>query len=690
VLSDAGISQTDFEQAEADSHTDSGVVTRELIETVQGSVAKDANTAEARVETPQRVAGKTASPAREESDKARQPQQKHLSLHMPSPFSMQDRAAWLTRGGDEKIGAGGERAIDSAAVYTAPTSAEVHFDARPSSNPLASACAVPCFPSIPNETQDARMPTQQDAIKGEPAVLADAASQVAHVKIGRVRDDSVISGRADVGDRAAAGVTPRYYNDVQVKNGYGFASFSFEASARDPMEVQSRARTRRLGALNPQGFFRAQLSIIDLKQGAIGNGERFELPALLGGLPVRLHYSLRDGSPVFEGWERQAGSVETFEQGAARAIGDPYPIRGNEAGIFGFVSRSGGESAQLPQYEQRGASVGRRLTDALISQLLRGPDSLEDGSVRDAFNAYLKRDPSLPINSVVANHEWKALVKRALSYAVGHSPVFGPGGVRAIVAVHEDAAAVLGIDPAQFAHVLEEWEGHLRFESVSERMFDDELPNRIPAQGASLQEMLSHALYSELGLRAAVSLGQADEQGGAIPRSEEVSLQWSVARMSMIDDPREKVDAAFRLTSAYAKMGMKAAGRTLALIVSHSDIVEPHVDDEAFVRRWRRSELELLFAAIMGSEAWGIASHRSFRQYLTQAENAAINGLIEFGNVGSALAELKKHDFTSMSDAQIWQKVEAATGGRVEYFLDHVAEEMTAAFFGFFRREREI
>ncbi len=396
--------------------------------------------------------------------------------------------------------------------------------------------------------------------------------------------------------------------------------------------------------------------------------------ARMNGEPVRLHYAIVEGRPIFAGWDEQKTRADLADNMPARPMFALDPLRAYEHGLLGFVGPGGESAPKLPQYESGEQALGQRLADLIVAQLRMGPQSLADNTARDAFNEFLGQDMRVPAGAAITESEWLALIGKALSYSVDQAPAFDSRGLRKFSAVHADAAALLGIDLTLYY----EWKGVVGEDELLEGLGLSEVRRVWPAGGVDLKELLQSSLRDELGFRAAVRLGAADALA-TLPRPEEIALQWEVAGISMIDDTDEKVAAAFDLVKSQAEQGNIAAGRALALIVSHSDVN----DAAASIDRWKTAELKRFFVAVMQSKARGVASHRSFRQYLSAAQNDSVNGLVSFGNVGHVTEALRDIDVTKVSDADFWNAYDSATGDSgQDFFLDHVAEEMARSFFG--------
>lgn len=381
---------------------------------------------------------------------------------------------------------------------------------------------------------------------------------------------------------------------------------------------------------------------------------------------LRVHYQVEGDQAVFAGVEvldRRPAQLSSADVWLPRAIGNQNDAQRDLNTVFGFVSRAGGEST-LPQYEvDSDSSVGHRLLELLVLQLKNGPGSLADDSARLKFNLFLKGNHHVPFGASLEKDQWHALITKSILYAMANVPAFDKSGMRDAAAIYEDAAWILGIDSSQ----LRAWEDFFGLDSIFEHLLSGELPQKPAGIDAPFEDLLHYALLGEVEFRAAAALGKMDE----------VALEWDVARISMIEEPQSKIKAAFEFVYALAKRGKIAAGRALALIVAHSKVSENKGVADSLASRWTEGEVAQLIERIMGSDAWAVASHRTFREYLTPDENKRVNKFVSYGNLGSAVAIIKDIDVRTTTVDEFFAAMEKT--GRMPQLLDRAEEMMLNA-----------
>jgi hypothetical protein len=159
-----------------------------------------------------------------------------------------------------------------------------------------------------------------------------------------------------------------------------------------------------------------------------------------------------------------------------------------------------------------------------------------------------------------------------------------------------------------------------------------------------LRTDLANNLRQRLAERARTAFARPD-QDEAISWSQECDLQWQVARLSRLPSTAEKADAlAQRVRALAAAMKRRHAARFLALAVRHSRVNELPPHEGSLAPAFAKAEIKGAILGIMAGAAWDIASHRSFRRYLSTRENRAINLMIASANYHSAVEQLRAID----------------------------------------------
>ncbi len=398
----------------------------------------------------------------------------------------------------------------------------------------------------------------------------------------------------------------------------------------------------------------------------------------LGDRSVQVHYLPHEGRLVFAGWQEAAASEARREQAANGALNaalasglslpTPDPVHDTLIAIYGF-GRPGADADRQPVFDGRDASLGERLALAVAEQLSKGPESMREGGILRSLNAQLAAFAGLGPSVKLAKADWEALLTRALSIAIGSVPVMDRGGLRPLSTIQDDAASLLGMDVEMFYR----WEDHFGVDSVAEHLFGDELEAPRRRGNKALVAKLSRALDERMAELAMIAMGPPEGEIG-IKRPEELKLQWTAARLSMAPSADQKAAAAFELIQSLAREGNVKAGRLLALIARHSIVNASPSKGEAFAPRWTQEELTLLLKALMGSDAWAVSSHRSFRGFLTPAENATLNALIHSANFAAAVDVMRGIDILQVEEEDFWQALDET--GRAEVFMDTAIAKM--------------
>jgi hypothetical protein len=79
----------------------------------------------------------------------------------------------------------------------------------------------------------------------------------------------------------------------------------------------------------------------------------------------------------------------------------------------------------------------------------------------------------------------------------------------------------------------------------------------------------------------------------------------------------------------------------------------------------------------MTGETWSLASHRSFRRYLTPEENRDINKIVAEANYQNSIAAVYGIDVTQSGDEFFWNAVDAT--GEADLIMDFALSKMAQA-----------
>jgi hypothetical protein len=119
------------------------------------------------------------------------------------------------------------------------------------------------------------------------------------------------------------------------------------------------------------------------------------------------------------------------------------------------------------------------------------------------------------------------------------------------------------------------------------------------------------------------------------------------------------------------------AGRALAIVLKHSALNSMPSLEDGIVQRWSAAEITGLFRLIMTGETWSLASHRSFRRYLTPEENRDINKIVAEANYQNSIAAVYGIDVTQSGDEFFWNAVDAT--GEADLIMDFALSKMAQA-----------
>ncbi len=329
---------------------------------------------------------------------------------------------------------------------------------------------------------------------------------------------------------------------------------------------------------------------------------------------------------------------------------------------------TGGEGAlQLPLFEDQRVSVEERLALLVIEQLKRGPESLERDRMWELFNAYLYVHRRVDTAEKLTSEDWKGYIRSALRCAVRHTPTIGAEGVRSPIDVHRDAARILGLTPAAF----DEWEEHFGQEGIAEMLFAEGVVTPLMTSGASIKQRLLEGLDVQIGVCANAVLGRG-EQDFAITRPQEMDLQWSVARISMIESADARIRAGALLAASLGRTNRAAAGRFLALVAKHSSLNDHPPAASPLSPRWSKAEFGALVERLATAETVEVVTHRSFRRYLTPEQNAFVNEAVYTANYTRAVERMNAIDVMEVSDEEFWEAVDET--GTYDIFVDNLID----------------
>jgi hypothetical protein len=393
--------------------------------------------------------------------------------------------------------------------------------------------------------------------------------------------------------------------------------------------------------------------------------------ASFGALPVLRHF-VRDasGRPVFAGWEEAAGTSMALPEGYAA---------GRDAGLSGrdwntnrvlHLGMPGGETAfKYGGAADKEGSIGDRFVSLIFSQLSMGPGSLGDEQILNALNIFLSRELPFDLGSFVGIDEWKSYLKEALRLAVRHTPAFDDGGARTAAAIREDAARLLRMDDA----LLAQWEQYFLSNVIDLQIKGDRDEFAVLSEE---RKILLGGMETHIAALAETELVIKVDAAASV-KKEETGLHWDLALFSVL--PTEDKIGMLReyLTALIIENKNALAGRALAIVLKHSALNSMPSLEDGIVQRWSAAEITGLFRLIMTGETWSLASHRSFRRYLTPEENRDINKIVAEANYQNSIAAVYGIDVTQSGDEFFWNAVDAT--GEADLIMDFALSKMAQA-----------
>lgn len=389
----------------------------------------------------------------------------------------------------------------------------------------------------------------------------------------------------------------------------------------------------------------------------------------LAGSPVLRHY-VRDasGKPVFAGWERAEAGAHVLPTSNSHSRWSDIAVTVNTNRVLS-LGMPGGETAyrQDPAAD-KGVIVGDKFVSLIFSQLSMGPESLDDESVLNALNVFLSREIPFDLTTPISSKEWKSFIAEAIRLSVRHAPAFDDGGARTAEAIRDDAAKLLRMDAELFAS----WENYFGHDSISMHM----LGTVDAPEFSGMRQVLLDGMDIHFAAMAEMELDIPGDEAG-FAKDEETEVQWDVALFSSLDAD-QKVEAVSEYMTELMKARRNAvASRALAVIFKHSVFNDLPSEADGIVARWSDADMAMLVRRIMTGDTWSIASHRSFRRYLSPEENGAINKLVAEANYQNSIAAVYDVDVMSSTDEDFWDAVDET--GEADAIIDFVVSKMVAA-----------
>lgn len=390
-----------------------------------------------------------------------------------------------------------------------------------------------------------------------------------------------------------------------------------------------------------------------------------------GDQPVREYYVEHDGRVVFAGFEpMHSGQALTPVDVLTIAPMLPWMQPAGLPGTFA-LGQPGGEGAyKYPSDEVRGPSVEERLMAHVMEQLAAGSVSLETGDVLDAVNALLAFHAAAGAADAIERDEWEFLLQLSLRFAVGAQPVFDAAGARGAAAIRENAASVLGISAESF----DVWENHFGVESISDQIFFGLEDLAVEQDSKPIVQDLALQLKGQIAIAANIARTHVAPHA-AIGQAEELVLQWRLAGVAIIPGRADQMRAMLATLTSFKRRNVHLAGRALALIFANSELNGRPAAEEPLFKRSSKATMQKLITKLMGSDAWDMVSHRSFRMHLTPEGNAAVNAMIEHANYDSAVERIGRIDVAEPGALERMERILSETG-RLGAVYDEIMRHM--------------
>lgn len=334
--------------------------------------------------------------------------------------------------------------------------------------------------------------------------------------------------------------------------------------------------------------------------------------------------------------------------------------------------------------EESVSEFRERLTSFMIEQLKEGPTPTATNRILKQLNAYLSFSPHLNSKRPVTPSMWSQMVRRALSEAIRVVPIFDEKGLRQANSIKYDVAAILGMEPTAFHR----WENIFETDLLTDQLSDEHAAPTGESFEADLTGHLLSGLKKRLPSMAKQTL-DPDHIDPSIGLEGEANLQWGIAVASSIENSKRKAEeeaeekakkSKVEATLGYLKDVMKhnpaAAGKGVALILKHSDIIRSIMYEEPFVPRWEEAEIRSLINSIMTSEIWELMANRSLRKHFDDdpQTNRFLNDAVFEANFTRAEEKLNEIDVTKVSPKEFWKAVEET--GLEEIFFNNAIAKM--------------